>query len=165
MDRDRLLGTVSTVQLGAGVAGMAIAVRRRHTYDLPLLHGRPDKVARDSIIVGTALSAPVTMLTAQAIAAARVLYRPTPRARQLLGMLGAVMVIGYLAEQHVRQRLRPSSWDTIESPLIVLGISAAGAMATLARTRQLQATNLRSTALALGSQQCHAHITTQESVP
>jgi len=136
MDRDRVLGTVSAVQLGAGAAGMAIALRRRHAYHLPVLHGRPDRVPRDSILMGTALSPPVTMLIAQAIATAGVLCRPTPLTKKVLGTLGALMVPGYFAEQHVRHRLQPSSWDTIESPLVVLGISAAAAMVMLARTRQ-----------------------------
>ena len=60
------LVAVSAVQLAAGVAGQVIALRRRHPYDTPLMGGRPEHVGRDSFLSGTALSAPVVMLVAQA---------------------------------------------------------------------------------------------------
>ena len=68
MDRDRLLGVVSAVQLTTGILGLAVALKRRHPYDVPLLHGRPDQVARDWVLDGTALSAPIVMLAAQWVA-------------------------------------------------------------------------------------------------
>jgi hypothetical protein len=48
MTRDRRLATVAAAQLGAGLVGMALAVRRRHQYDFLFLHGHPDHVARDA---------------------------------------------------------------------------------------------------------------------
>lgn len=39
------------------------------------------------------------------------------------------MVIGYLGEDLVRQRLRPSGWDKVESPLAAVGLALASAMA------------------------------------
>jgi hypothetical protein len=48
MDRARTLAVVSAGQLGAGVAGMVVALRR---------HGQPDAIARDTLFKGTALSA------------------------------------------------------------------------------------------------------------
>jgi hypothetical protein len=131
MDRDHTLGAASAVQLVAGITGMVIALRRRHPYHVPLLHGRPDNVARDSVVMGTALSAPVVMLTTQTFATIRVLRDGNARARHVLGVLGAVMVVGYLSEQLVRRRLRPSGWDSVESPLLLVGISSAAAMAAL----------------------------------
>jgi hypothetical protein len=40
-------------------------------------------------------------------------------------------VAGYLGERLVRRRLRPSGWDAVETPLMVVGIGLAGAMAAL----------------------------------
>jgi hypothetical protein len=132
MDRDRALGVTSALQLAAGIAGMAIAVRRGHAYHLPGFCGRPDKVARDSLIVGTAFSPPLVMLAAQGVATIRILRRETKRTKRVLGALGALMVTGYLGEQLVRRRLRPSGWVSVESPLLIVGIGSAAAMASLA---------------------------------
>jgi hypothetical protein len=129
--RDRLLSAVSAAQLAVGLAGMAIAVRRRHAYDVPLLHGRPENVARDSLTMGTALSAPGVMLVTQGVATARLLRGSSKPARLVLGGLGATMVAGYLVESHVRRRLRPSSADRLETPLAVAGIGLAATMAAL----------------------------------
>ena len=53
------------------------------------------------------------------------------RSAQGLGLLGAVMVAGSLGERLVRQRLVPSGWDPLETPLVLAGIGLAGAMAVL----------------------------------
>jgi energy-converting hydrogenase Eha subunit A len=134
MRYDRTLACVSAVQLGCGVAGLATATRRGHAYDLPFLHGRRDRVARDSMVMGTALSAPLTMIGVQALAINRLRRGETDGTRTLLGVLGAVMTVGYLGERHVRHRLRPSGFDPYETPLIVVGIGSAVAMAALALT-------------------------------
>jgi hypothetical protein len=134
VDRDRLLAAVSAAQLATGVAGMAIALERRHAYNFLLLHGRPEKVARDSLGMGTALSAPAVMLVAQGVAAARLLRRSPGPWNLILGALGATMVPGYLGESLVRRRLHPSSWDRVESPLAVTGIALAATMAVLGLT-------------------------------
>ena len=131
MNRERWLAAISAGQLAAGVVGLAIAVRRRHPYDVPLLHGRPENVARDAVVMGTALSAPVVMLVAQGMATARVLRSGSTTARFVLGGLGAAMVAGYLGERHVRERLRPSGWDALESSVVVGGISLAATMGVL----------------------------------
>ena len=128
-----MLGRVSAVQLSVGIAGLLIALRRRRAYHVPLLHGDPDNVARDSVFMGTALSAPVVMLGTQAVATARVLRGGSGRSRRILGGLGAVMTVGYLSEQLVRRRLRPSEWDPVETPVAVLGVTTAVMMAGLAR--------------------------------
>jgi len=128
-----MLGRVSAVQLSVGIAGLLIALRRRRAYHVPLLHGDPDNVARDSVFMGTVLSAPVVMLGTQAVATARVLRGGSGRSRRILGGLGAVMTVGYLSEQLVRRRLRPSGWDPVETSVAVLGVTTAVMMAGLAR--------------------------------
>ena len=101
MDDDRVLVAVSAAQLATGAGGLALAVRRRHAFDLPFWHGQPSAVGRDAVLMGTALSAPAVMLGAQAGAIAALLRGPSPAARRLLGGLGAAMVAGYPAERPV----------------------------------------------------------------
>ena len=131
MSDDRALVVISAAQLATGVCGLALALRRRHAFDLPFWHGRPAAVGRDSLLMGTALSAPAVMLGAQAGAITALVRGPSPAARRLLGGLGAAMVAGYLAERLVRHRLVPPGWDTAESPVIVAGMSLAAAMALI----------------------------------
>lgn len=54
MERRQRLAAVSAAQLAIGVAGMVVALRRAHPYEVLWLHGRPDAIARDSILLGTA---------------------------------------------------------------------------------------------------------------
>ena len=88
-------------------------------------------MSRDSLLMGTALSAPVMMLGAQAWATAALARRPNRAAERVLGGLGAVMAAGYLAERLVRQRLLPSEWDAAETPVVTAGMSLAVVMALL----------------------------------
>ena len=74
--RSRLLVAVSVAQLATGVAGLVAALRRRHPYDVFRMHGRTDTIARETILRGTALSAPVSNLLAQAALTAVVARRP-----------------------------------------------------------------------------------------
>ena len=130
----RALAAASVLQLTAGALGMAVAVQRRLPYDVRLvgMSGRPDTVVRDSVFLGTALSAPVTMLSAQALVTGLVATgRARPWAIPTLGVLGAAMVGGYLGETLVRQRLRPVGWETVESSIVIGGISLAALMAIL----------------------------------
>jgi hypothetical protein len=83
---------------------MVVALRREHPYDVFWMHGKPEEITRDTLFKGTALSAPVSNL---------------------------LMIAGYLGERLVRQRLRPSGWDGLESPLLVTAIGLAAAMALL----------------------------------
>jgi hypothetical protein len=113
---------------------MVVALRRRHPYDVFWMHGQPEEIARDTLFKGTALSAPVSnLLTHAAMTAmtAMVARRPSRRAEQALGAVGALLVPGYLGERLVRQRLRPSGWDRLESPLLLVAIALAAAMAML----------------------------------
>ena len=114
---------------------MAVAIRRRRAFDIPFWRGQESAVGRDSLLMGTALSAPVVMLGAQAGATAALARRPNPTAERLLGGLGAAMVAGYLAERLVRRRLLPSGWDAAETPVAAAGMSLAAAMALLGLRR------------------------------
>lgn len=122
---------------------MALAVRRRHAYAIPLLHGDPRHVARDSMVMGTALSAPGVMLVVQAAATIRVLRGDADRSELLLGGLGAVMTAGYLAERLVRRRLRPSGWDVVETPVIVIGVTTAALMTVLELSARREGRSVR----------------------
>ena len=131
MDHARTLTVVSAAQLASGVAGMVVALRRVHPYDVFWMHGRPDAIARDSLFKGTALSAPVSTLVTQAALVAIMARHPSRRAAQGLRIVGVTMVAGYLGERLVRQRLRPSGWDAVESPLIVTALGLSVGMAAL----------------------------------
>jgi hypothetical protein len=133
MGRDRLLIVVSAAQLATGVAGMAIGLRRRHPYDVFWMHGDADAIGRDALFKGTALSAPVSNMVIQAAMTGVVARWPSRRAAQALGGWGALLVAGYLGERLVRQRLRPSGWDPVESPLLMVAIGLAASMAGLSR--------------------------------
>jgi hypothetical protein len=131
MDHARSLTVVSAAQLASGIAGMVVALRRVHPYDVFWMHGRPDAIARDSLFKGTALSAPVSTLVTQAALVAIMARHPSRRAAQGLRIVGVTMVAGYLGERLVRQRLRPSGWDAVESPLIVAALVLSVGMAAL----------------------------------
>lgn len=135
MQRGAALARVSAVQLGCGLAGLAVAVARRRPYDIPFAAGSADTVARDALVLGTALSAPGPMLLGQACLTALVGRRPSPAAERALGGLGAAMVGGYAIERVVRARLTPAGWDPLETPVAIAGWSLAGAMAVLGLTR------------------------------
>lgn len=132
VDRRRLLAFVSAAQLASSLVAMATAIRRGREFDVSFMHGDPDKVARDSIWGGTALSAPVTMLAAQAAATIVLAQRPSIVGVRVVGAVGAADLPGYLSERLVRRRLSRSGWDPVESPLIVIGMGLAAAMLLLA---------------------------------
>src|SRR5512132_2282655 len=92
--RSRLLVAVSVAQLATNVTGLAVALRRRHPYDVLWMHGQADTVARDAILRGTALSAPVSNLLAQAAMTVLVARRPSHGAARALAGLGALQVPG-----------------------------------------------------------------------
>jgi hypothetical protein len=131
--RRRLLAAVSVAQLTTQVVGMMVALRRRHPYDVFWMHGRADAIGRDTIVRGTALSAPLLNMLVQAALAAVLARRPSRSAARVLGGWGALQVAGYLGERLVRRRLRPSGWDAVETPLVIVGIGLAGVMAALGR--------------------------------
>jgi hypothetical protein len=125
------LVAVSASQLAAGLVGLGVALRRRRNFDVGFMRGSPDHVRRDALWGGTAYSAPAYMLAAQAWATARLRRSPDDGARRLLGMLGVVMVPGYLAERYDREHLRPGGFDAVETPLALVALGLAAAMAVL----------------------------------
>ncbi|WP_336030779.1 hypothetical protein [Geodermatophilus sp. FMUSA9-8] len=133
MPSRRALVAVSAAQLAAGLAGQALAVRRRHHFDLPFLTGDPARVGRDSLWMGTALAAPVWMLAAQAWAVSRLAAGPDERARRVLRLLSGGMVPGYLQERLVRERLAAPASAPLETAVVVGGLGLAAAMAVLGR--------------------------------
>jgi hypothetical protein len=128
---DRALVVASLAQLACGVASMAVAIRRGRAYDLGFMRGKPDKVGRDAVLFGTALSAPAVMLAAQAGLTAVVAARGSVRAISGLRGLAVLMTGGYLGERLVRHRLRRRGWDPLESPLVALGLGLSVAMSVL----------------------------------
>jgi pimeloyl-ACP methyl ester carboxylesterase len=142
--RSRLLAAVSAAQLAISAAGLVVALRRRHPYDVFRMHGRADAIARDAILKGTALSAPVSNLLVQATLTAVMARRPSRAAARALGGLGALQLAGYLGERLVRRRLRPSGWDAVETPLILASLGLAGAMAALGSRAEPREGTLRS---------------------
>jgi hypothetical protein len=132
MTGSRALAAISAAQLGAGLAGFALAARREHPYDLPFLKGKPEHVVRDQLWMGTALSAPAPMLVAQAVATGALARRADERATATLGVLGLMMVPGYLIEGLTRRNLRAGAWDTAELRVAITGTALAAAMTACA---------------------------------
>jgi hypothetical protein len=122
---------VSLAQLMCGLTGMAVAIRRGHAYDVGFMKGTPARVAQDSILRGTAFSAPVTMLATQAALTAIVATRGSTRAATGLQALGALMASGYLAERLVRHRPARRGWEPFESPLVAAGLAPSVGMSLL----------------------------------
>jgi hypothetical protein len=127
------LVVLSTAQLTTQLIGLTVAVRRRLPYDVKIvgMRGDPSDVARDAWDKGTALSAPVTMLTMQAVALARLTTGGGTETNRVLGALGALYVGGYLGERVVRGRLSEGGWDPVETPVAGVGLTLAAAMAVL----------------------------------
>ena len=127
---------MSAGQLAAGLTGLVVAINRGVPYDVPFLHGDPDRVQRDFVFLGTGLSANPPMFAIQAAATVLLARRPAEGATRVLGALGAVMVGGYLAERVVRHRLTPGGWDVVETPVAAAGLELAAVMALLGLRRR-----------------------------
>jgi len=104
----RVLGLISFVQLLLGVAGLKKALREGRVADVPFAGKRPKKELQQRHWTdGTALSAPTPMLIIQGIASLVLLIHPRPPRffARLLGVLGAIMAIGYPLEKVWRDSL------------------------------------------------------------
>jgi len=130
------LAAVSAAQLAAGLAGQLVALSRRRNFDVGFMRGSPEHVGRNSLWAGTAYSAPMPMLAAQAWATARLRRGPDDGARRLLGMLGVLMVPGYLMERYGRAHLRPGGLDPLETPVLLAGLGLAAVMGVLGHRDQ-----------------------------
>lgn len=128
-----LLVVASAGQLAAGVAGQRVALRDGRPFDIALLRwrGDPRRVARDSWLFGTGLSAPVVMLVAQAALTTCLAARPSRSASLSLGALGLAMSGGYLVEKEFRSALSPGGWNLAVTPIAAAGFALALAMAVL----------------------------------
>lgn len=126
---------VSTAHLTVALVSMKVAIARRAPFHLPLLHGQPGHVVRDSFIMGTALSEPVVMMIPEALGIGTLVRADSKPAAVCLAWLGALNIPGYLLERHGRLRLQPSGWDRTETPLVVAGLGLAAVMAKLGDPR------------------------------
>jgi hypothetical protein len=128
-----VLVAVSVGQLVAGLAGQVVAVRERRAFDVAILRwrGSPDRVGRDTWLLGTGLSAPVFMLAVQSAATAVLATRHNLGAQRVLGALGAAMMAGYLVEHEFRSVLTPAGLSPTATPVAVTGFGLAAAMAVL----------------------------------
>ncbi len=131
MGSRRVLVAVSGAQLAAGVAGQFVALRDRRSFDIALVgwRGQPERVARDSWLIGTAFSPPVVMLGIQAGATVRLGVWPSRTATRILGSLGATMACASLLESEVRGALSPAGWNPTTTPIAAASFTLALAMA------------------------------------
>ena len=133
MTSRRVLVAVSAAQLAAGAAGQVVALREGRSFDIALLgrRGSPERVGRDSWLLGTGLSAPVLMLSVHVVATVRLAAGPSRGATRVLGSLGAMMTCGYLIEKEVRGALSPAGRNPTTTPVAAAGLTLAVTMAVL----------------------------------
>ncbi len=133
MERSRWLAVTSAVQLASDVAGFVVADRRRLPAD-PVgvhLHIPRTHMVRNSVLLGTAESAPLVMVAAQAWATYRLMRGPDETARKILQALGAAMVGGCLIERG--SPLWPGHRERWATTVFAVSLAGAAAMAVLAR--------------------------------
>jgi hypothetical protein len=138
MQHRSMLVAAASAQLVAQAAGHVIAVGRRRHFDVPFLTGSPEHLVRDWLWFGTAYSAPPYIVGPQAWAVARLAAGPDERARKVLRIIGTSVIGGYLSERLCRRRLTPGGFDPVETPVVVVGLGGAVAMALLGRPRSGQ---------------------------
>lgn len=131
MDRRHILVVASGAQLVAGVAGQRVAVREGRAFDIALIgrRGKPERVAVDTWLLGTGLSAPVTMLVTQAVATLRLARSSSRSAARTLGVLGATMSCGYPIEKEFRTAMTPRSLAPVRTSIATVGFGLAVVMA------------------------------------
>ena len=115
----RVLGLVAFVQLLLGVAGLRKALREGRVADVPFAEKRSKKqIDQRHWTDGTALSAPTPMLVIQGIASIVLILgrRPPVFFARLIGVLGAIMAIGYPLEKVWRESLVEPERSSRRSP-------------------------------------------------
>ena len=128
----RLVGAIGLVQLVFGVLGLRKAYREGRPPDLPGgTVASVDEMRARHWTDGTALSAPTAMLAVQGAASLALLVAPRPPvlAARILGVLGAIMTIGYPIEKVWRDSLVTP--DRELTPLTAGGFLLALKMAIL----------------------------------
>ncbi|MFE5672141.1 hypothetical protein ACFQ58_11110 [Agromyces sp. NPDC056523] len=128
----RLVGAIGLVQLVLGVLGLRKALREGLAGDVPAYPVRPvDEMRSRHWLEGTSLSAPTVMLVVQGVASTSLLLAPRPPvlAARVLGVLGAIMSIGYPIERVWRDSLVAP--DRTLTPLTLGGFLLALKMAIL----------------------------------
>jgi hypothetical protein len=133
MESHRVLVATSQAQLATVAVGQLVALRERRSFDIAFVgwRGKPDRVARDSWLIGTALSGPVVMHVIQAAAIVRLRAGRSHTATRILGSLGATMACASLLERDVRSALSPAGWNRTTTPIAAAGLTLAVAMAAL----------------------------------
>lgn len=128
----RIVGAVGVAQLVLGILGLRKAYREGLPGDVPGVRIRSvDEMRRRHWIEGTSLSAPTAMLAVQGAASVALLVAPKPPvlAARVLGVLGAIMSIGYPIERVWRESLVTPDRET--TPLTVGGFLLALKLAVL----------------------------------
>ena len=128
----RLVGAIGLVQLVFGVLGLRKAYREGRPPDLPGETVKSvDEMRARHWTDGTALSAPTVMMAVQGAASLALLVAPRPPvlAARILGVLGAIMTIGYPIEKVWRDSLVTP--DRELTPLTAGGFLLALKMAIL----------------------------------
>ncbi len=145
--RRNALALVSTAQLALGLVGLRQAVRTGTSYDLSFLRGSLDTARRDRWLMGTNLSAPGVMLLAQGVSIVLLFTGHRRPAARVLGVLGAVMALGYPAEVSVREAWRNP--DRTVAPLAAGAEALAITMVMLGLYRLPPASRASSSASAM----------------
>lgn len=94
----RIVGAIGLAQLLLGLLGLGKAYREGRPAEVPGVRIRSvDEMRRRHWVEGTSLSAPTAMLAVQGAASVALLVAPRPPvlAARILGVLGAIMSIGY----------------------------------------------------------------------
>jgi ABC-type phosphate transport system permease subunit len=125
------LAFVSGMHVVTTTLALRYAVERGLAVDAAGVHRAPENVPRDAYFLGTGVTPPLVFTGVQAIAATVVLCRPSSVAARTLGILGAVMLVGYAVERETRRALRPGHWDSRVTPLTAAGAALAVPMAVL----------------------------------
>lgn len=128
----RIVGAIGLAQLVLSVLGLRKAYREGLPAEVPGVRvSSVDEMRRRHWIEGTSLSAPTAMLAVQATASVALLVAPKPPmlAARVLGVLGAIMSIGYPLERIWRQSLVEPDRET--TPLTAGGFLLALKLAIL----------------------------------
>ena len=123
--------TSSAAQLATGVAGMIVALRRRHPYDVFWMHGQAETVARDAILRGPRCQRRFRTCSPSRHDGAGGPAAAQPGRRSGSGRPGRAPSARVPRRTAGAAAPAPISWDAVESPLAAAGIGLAGAMAAL----------------------------------